>query len=188
VPMPRTAFGPKAQLAAFLARTLESPTMPPALDEDAALASAWLDAARDPAVAGELERIYAMVAGRIALKGPVCRASGRCCNFDQYGHRLYVTGLEAAYLVARLPEPPQRSELDAAAARGGCPFQDGKLCSVHALRPLGCRAFFCDPAAAGWQERLSEEMLGLIRAIHDRRGIAYRYGEWRGMLGMFVRA
>jgi Fe-S-cluster containining protein len=149
---------------------------------EAALARAWLAAARDPAISGELERVYAMVAGRVALRGPVCRASGRCCNFERYGHRLYVTGLEAAYLVARLPGPLSEAGLDAA----GCPFQAGRLCSVHRLRPLGCRAYYCDPVARGWQEELSEQMLGLIRGVHERHGIRYLYGEWRATLRMFA--
>jgi hypothetical protein len=57
---------------------------------------------------------------------------------------------------------------------------------VHALRPLGCRIYFCDQAAQGWQQDLSETLLARIRGLHDRFEVEYRYGEWRSMLGMFL--
>ncbi len=60
----------------------------------------WL-AASDPAVAAQLEAIYATVAREIAQRGPACWASGRCCNFRKAGHDLFVTLLEAAYCVQR---------------------------------------------------------------------------------------
>ena len=44
----------------------------------------------------------------------------------------------------------------------------------------------CDPKAAGWQEELSERMLGRLRALHEAHGIPYRYGEWRAMLAHFA--
>jgi hypothetical protein len=33
-----------------------------------------------------------------------------------------------------------------------------------------------------WQQELSERALAMVRAIHERYGIEYRYGEWRTML------
>jgi hypothetical protein len=53
---------------------------------------------------------------------------------------------------------------------------------VHRDRPLGCRVYFCDRSAQDWQQDLSERALAMVRAIHDRHGIEYRYGEWRTML------
>ncbi len=109
-----------------------------------------------------------------------------------------MTGLEAAWCVAKLPEiagtrrenfpePALRLPvLQAAAGRGGCPFQIDNLCGVHAIKPLGCRVYFCDRSAQEWQMELSERLIGRVRAIHDEFGIEYRYGEWREMLGRFV--
>ncbi len=155
--------------------------------DDKTLAAQWLAAARDPGIAGELESIYSEVARAITERGPACWASGRCCNFEKTGHRLYVTGLEAAFTVSRLNE----IRLDAAAieearTRGGCPFQVTNLCGVHAIKPLGCRVYFCDRSAQTWQQELSERALMQIKALHERRSIEYRYGEWRGMLEMFA--
>jgi len=60
------------------------------------------------------------------------------------------------------------------------------LCGVHAIKPLGCRVYFCDRSAQTWQHDLSERLLGMIRELHQRHAIEYRYGEWRQMLAMFT--
>lgn len=169
----------------------------------------WLAAAARPEVAAALDDLYADVAREIAARGPVCWASGRCCNFERAGHRLYATGLETAHTVARLaalapppskgtplpvlppppaPRPLTRATLDDALARGGCPFQAANLCSVHGIRPLGCRVYFCDRSAQQWQNDLYERALARLRAIHDQHAIEYLYAEWRGLLGMFLEA
>jgi len=146
----------------------------------------WLAAARREDVVAELECVFAYIAAATESRRPVCRTSGRCCKFEEWGHRLYVTGLEAAYTIARLPAPLAPTALDDARARGGCPFQVEKLCSVHAIRPFACRVYFCDETSTEWQRELYERMLREIRAIHDRHSIEYRYAEWRELLGMFV--
>ncbi len=88
----------------------------------------WLAAANNPAIRADLESVYAEVARAIAERAPACWASGRCCNFKEAGHRLYVTGLEAAYTVSRSPHTTGARQLTAeslaeALARGGCPFR-----------------------------------------------------------------
>jgi Fe-S-cluster containining protein len=167
---------------------------------DESLAAHWLDALGRPGVAEGLEAIYADAATAIAARGPACWASGRCCRFEAHGHRLYVTGLEAAYVALRLPDiagtrPGNHAEptlrplaLEQARAAGGCPFQSGHLCGVHAIKPLGCRVYFCDRTAQAWQQDLSETLLARLRALHDEHAIEYRYAEWRAMLARFVDA
>jgi len=149
----------------------------------------WTTAAEDGRIRAVLEAVYDYAAEVIAQRGPVCNASGKCCRFEEYGHRLYVTGLEAAYTVSQLAsEHPDlnTTTLQSAIDAGGCPFQLGNLCAVHPLRPLGCRVYFCDPIAQGWQETLSEKLLEQVRQLHTAHDIPYRYGEWRTMLAMFV--
>jgi hypothetical protein len=80
------------------------------------------------------------------------------------------------------------AKLEEARSRGGCAFATGNLCGVHAIKPLGCRIYFCDRSAAAWQQELHEEMLRELRGLHDRWEIAYRYGEWGGMLEMLLAA
>jgi Fe-S-cluster containining protein len=162
--------------------------------QDRAIAAEWLAAAARPEVAAALGRVYEEVGAAITARGPACWASGRCCNFERAGHRLYVTGLEAAFTLARLGEldPPRGGlslpQLGEARARGGCPFQVANLCGVHAIRPLGCRVYFCDRSAQEWQQELSERALADIRRIHDEHGAPYRYGEWRAMLELVLGA
>lgn len=148
----------------------------------------WLQAARDPLIVSELEAIFAYAAAAIESRGPACWASGRCCNFDAAGHRLYVTALEAAYTLSRLDSPLTRDALAAAVARGGCPFQVANLCSVHAVKPLACRLYFCDRSAQDWQHDLSERLIAQLKSLHERHSIEYRYAEWRGLLAEFLTA
>lgn len=157
---------------------------------DAELARAWLRAASDPGTLAELDEVYADIAAQVAARGPACWASGRCCHLEATGHRLYVTGLEAAATVRRLPPGVVLDEtsLARAWAFGGCPFQAANICGVHSVKPVGCRVYFCDRSAHDWQARLSEHALAQVRAIHDHRCIPYRYGEWRAMLGLLTHA
>lgn len=152
---------------------------------ESVITRAWIEhAGVGSAAAAELEAIYAEAGREIARRGPACWASGRCCNFAKAGHRLYVTGLEAAYCVARLTPPMTLTVEGIRLARegGGCPFQVANLCGVHGIKPLGCRVYFCDRSAQGWQGELTERLLTEIRGVHDRHGLGYRYGEWREML------
>jgi Fe-S-cluster containining protein len=160
--------------------------------DEVELAREWLAAAARADVAAALEEIYAAASQRIAERGPACWASGRCCNFTNTGHLLYVTGLEAAFTLVNLrrcrPEPLTLPQLAAARAGGGCPFQTGNLCGVHPIRPLGCRVYFCDRSATEWQQSLYEAQLTGIRHLHDRFGVPYRYAEWRSLLEALVGA
>jgi len=161
-------------------------TNPDDLQPDSALTAGWLAAIARDEVAHALEAIYARAASEIEARGPACWASGRCCNFERTGHRLYVTGLEAAYAIVRSARSLTHGEIDGARARGGCPFQEQNLCGIHTIKPLGCRVFFCDRSAHEWQQDLSERLLGDIRALHEVHQIEYRYGEWRAMLELFL--
>ena len=150
---------------------------------EAGLWRLWSIAAQRPEIDDALRRFYRMLDAHVASLSPRCDLSGRCCKFDTFGHRLYVTGLEIAWLLIQLDSDRTRPLLNAHhAAADGCPFQAGKLCSVHALRPLGCRVFFCDPAAQSWQSGAYEQCLADLRSLHDRDRIPYRYMEWRAGL------
>jgi Fe-S-cluster containining protein len=149
---------------------------------DSELVAGWVRAVNDAGVVADLLAVFASVTDEVTKRGPVCWASGRCCNFKQTGHLLYVTGLEAAFTLVRCGGPG-KERLAAAVASGGCPFQVMNLCGVHGEKPLGCRLFFCDRTAQEWQNEVYERLLGDLRSLHARHGVEYRYGEWRGMLG-----
>jgi Fe-S-cluster containining protein len=158
-----------------------------ALPPDAAqLAEAWAAAAFTPSIDAELRAIRDDMADATRAHGPICDASGRCCRFGEWGHLLYVTGLEAAWCLRGSGRTPTASDVRAAAGRDDCPFLESGRCGVHPFRPVGCRAYFCDPRASGWQEDLSERMLSRLRALHEAHAVPYRYGEWRTMLAHFA--
>jgi len=157
-------------------------------DDTLSLTPRWLAAARTPQIAAALEAIYTIIGDQIESRGPACWASGRCCNFAKAGHRLYATGLETAFLIARLDRAVTREEIDAAVTRGDCPFLTRNLCGVHTIKPVGCRIYFCDESSQEWQHELSERALTMVRALHDQWQVPYRYGEWRAMLGAFAAA
>jgi Fe-S-cluster containining protein len=124
-----------------------------------------------------IDDLYARVQRSIDARKPLCSISGRCCRFEDYGHRLYVTTLELAAFLK------QHLGADVSSWDGtGCPFQVNKLCSVHTLRPFGCRMFFCDPSATDWQNETYERFHAELKTLHEHLGVPYYYVEWRRAL------
>jgi Fe-S-cluster containining protein len=121
-------------------------------------------------------RVYADLQQAIDTRRPVCNASGRCCHFEEFGHRLFVTTLELAAFVASLPA--SRS----GGGKGDCPFQIQGLCDVHAIRPFGCRVFFCDKTATQWQNEQYERFHTELKRLHETLNVPYFYVEWREAL------
>jgi Fe-S-cluster containining protein len=161
------------------------------MDPEPTLATHWLEAAARPSVRAALDAIHQLIADQIESRGPACWASGRCCNFEAFGHRLYTTGLETAACFLALPTHHRTlttPDLDSAISRGGCPFQSANLCSVQPIKPAACRIFFCDRSAEPWQTELTERVMQQIRVLHDREQIEYRYAEWRSLLRSFIPA
>jgi Fe-S-cluster containining protein len=162
--------------------------------ETVAAWAAWFEAAARPDIDAGLRDLYARLDAEVSQRGPTCWTSGKCCRFDEYGHRLYVTALEIAWVVRQVGLPPPDAGVatgrhaltvltpNGRVTGGACAYQADKLCSIHANRPLGCRVFFCEKGTEAWQHELYERFLGELRALHDRQGIEYRYMEWRAGL------
>jgi Fe-S-cluster containining protein len=128
--------------------------------------------------------LYADVQRAIDARRPACAVSGRCCRFEEFGHRLFVTTVELAAFVAALEGTGRRPGGDPAAAWDGtgCPFQSGKLCGVHAIRPFGCRMFFCDATSTDWQNEAYEQFHARLKRMHEELNVPYFYVEWRAAL------
>ena len=149
----------------------------------------------DTSLSAAVAELLAQADAEIATKRPVCRSSGRCCKFESYGHRLYVTAAEVAHFAqahhaARIETQKSESEnrvvslnqFFAQPAPTGCPYQIDNLCTAREARPLGCRVYFCDENAQSWQNDLYEKYHAQLRALHDRFAVPYRYLEWRAAL------
>ena len=113
--------------------------------------------------------LYDEVDQAVAIAGPVCIASGRCCRFKEYGHVLYVSNLEAEVLLASAPS------YERPVSKDFCPFQKDNLCTAREPRPLGCRVYYCDPSYQETGQRISEKYLQRLKALANEQGVAWRY-------------
>lgn len=137
-----------------------------------------LDDQRRAAFEARMAEFYSRVDEQIARRGPVCVNRGACCKFGSYGHRLFVTEVELAYFGMG-----QAGAIRAPDGADACPYQVTGLCTARTHRPLGCRIFFCDPAAQHWQSDEYERGLLELKQIGEEFGIEYRYQEWLAALG-----
>ena len=153
-------------------------------------------AAKCAEISAAVGEVYAEAQVQIDQRKPRCEMSGRCCRFEEYGHRLYVTTLELAAFVQQLPAvsrrlPVKQDRLPVLATgngqlttdSAGCPFQRNRLCTVHPIRPFGCRIFFCDPASTDWQNDAYERFHARLKVLHADLNVPYFYVEWRRALG-----
>lgn len=179
----------------------------------------WRRAVECSNVDRAISDLYAHLDRRIDTYRPVCRSSGRCCKFESFGHRLYVTGLEISRFLVRsssasairnrggpwpqalgavvgtktaLPilqiDSPTPGNPDQIKSGDGCPYQVGRRCSVHGVRPLGCRVFFCQSGTEHWQHELYETYLEQLKQLHRQHELPYAYLEWRAGLAEAMRA
>jgi len=133
------------------------------------------DASRHAEITEAMRRFYDETDRLIAARKPVCWNRGLCCRFGEFGHRLFVTPLEAAAYLAGVGTPPPLHE-------DVCPHARLGRCEVRPYRPLGCRIFYCDPSASDWQGPLTEQRLTCLRRWHERFRVPYVYADWMAML------
>ncbi len=146
-------------------------------------------AARRPEVVAALRRFYLKADRRIAEKNATCWNRGQCCQFGQFGHRLYVTALEVVYYLAEAPRqdpgvtPSASSVVDVPPiTQDACPHAFAGKCHARTRRPLGCRIFYCDPNTQAWQGPLTETLLAELRGLHESLAVPYFYADWLTVL------
>ncbi len=120
----------------------------------------------------DLERIYADLDAELPRHKFVCQASGDCCDFDAFGHRLYATTLEAEWFFRNSPR--QRAN----ANPKHCPaWGTDRLCKARTGRMLGCRTFFCSPSKSADPNEVYERFYRRVKDVHDRHGVPFRYAD-----------
>ena len=124
------------------------------------------------AVARDVAEIYAWLdhlTGQAAQPPAPCRRCGQCCDFEGFGHRLFVTTPEWVYFRDGLASQPVRPM-----PAGRCPYREEGLCAVHAIRFCGCRIFGCgiDPQV---QSEWTESALARLKNVCTRHALPYRY-------------
>ena len=122
-----------------------------------------------PQTAEFLRSLYADVDLAVADAGPKCEASGRCCRFEEYGHTLFLSEVEAEFLLAGAPG------YDKPVSSAACPFQIDGLCTAREPRPLGCRIYFCDPDYQARAAEITESALARLKRHADEIGLGWRY-------------
>jgi Fe-S-cluster containining protein len=146
--------------------------------EQSAQFAAAVRSAATQHVRDAIANVYRALQDAIDLRQPLCVSSGRCCRFEEYGHRLFVTTMEMAAFVSQLDRPLQPADCNGR----GCPFQLNGLCDVHRLRPFGCRIFFCDETSTAWQAEQYERLHAELKRLHTELDVPYFYVEWREAL------
>ena len=127
-----------------------------------------------------LARLYERMNAALAPVAAACRACGECCRFKSGGIVLFASAIELAYLAAENEQGLAASLGDRVRVAGDrlwrCPFQQGDLCGACGARTLGCRTYFCDPAARSEGERLYAETFAQIKRIATEEGGPWWYG------------
>jgi len=122
----------------------------------------------------KVAEIYDWIDRQLASVGDLagqCDACGRCCDFDAYDHRLYVTGPELMYMAAGLNVEKLRTM-----SSGKCPYNIDDKCSVYEYRFAGCRIFCCK-GDADFQSNLTEAVLEKLKLLCTELGIPYQYRD-----------
>lgn len=116
----------------------------------------------------EVDAIYQWLETELAALGQSCDACGKCCDFESFGHKLYVTTPELIYF--RHFIGPDIKPM----TTGVCPYRvDGK-CTVYPYRFAGCRIFTCKGDAEK-ENRTCGESVRKFKALCNENGIAYHY-------------
>ena len=121
-----------------------------------------------PQIIQEVDAIYQWLDEQLSEMESSCRACGNCCDFESFGHKLYVTTPELLYFQHRLG-----SEIKQMTA-GICPYRiDGK-CTVYPHRFSGCRIFTCKGNAEKENE-ICEKAIKKFKFLCEQHDIPYHY-------------
>ena len=116
-----------------------------------------------------VREIYSWLDAQIKLLDVDCSACGKCCNFESFGHKLYITSPELLYFYENL-KPLQKM------TAGRCPYQKQNNCTARESRFAGCRIFFCKGDSEK-QNALCEEAVKKFKALCNELNLPYHYIE-----------
>ena len=121
-----------------------------------------------------IEEVYQWIDSEVENTGD-CKACGDCCDFEIFGHRLYVTSVELAYFAEKMKRDLRKMDTDV------CPYKiDGK-CTVYPHRFAGCRIFACG-RNEDIESNLSEKSLQKLKQIGEQHQIPYQYKDLKTAL------
>ncbi|MBN1457041.1 MAG: hypothetical protein JW912_04225 [Sedimentisphaerales bacterium] len=127
------------------------------------------------AIAKRVCQVYDLIDLKTTARQAECNACGKCCDFDSFDHRLYVTSPEMIYFAANVNSPIRPMD------GGICPYNIAGKCSVHEKRFAGCRIFLCK-GDSEFQGELSEEAIAEFKSICAEFGVDYYYADLKTAL------
>jgi hypothetical protein len=114
------------------------------------------------------------------IRAGVCNVCGKCCDFESFGHRLYITTPEVLYFIDKTGGGhPGLSGKQVTAGR--CPRQIEGKCTVYPHRFAGCRIFCCR-GDKDFQSYLTEAAIKKFKALCEEFQIPYLYVDLPGAL------
>ena len=127
----------------------------------------------------EVDAIYQWLDEQLAEMDSSCRACGDCCDFESFGHKLYVTTPELVYFQNHLDHPVKAMSADV------CPYRiDGK-CTVYPYRFSGCRIFSCKGDTEK-ENALCEQTISKFKTLCNEYPIPYLYLYLKSGLEMLL--
>jgi hypothetical protein len=127
----------------------------------------------------EVDTVYKWLDEQLAPMDSSCRACGDCCDFESFGHKLYITTPELIYFQNRLSQPVKAMTADV------CPYRmDGK-CTVYPYRFSGCRIFSCKGDTEK-ENALCEQAIHKFKTVCNEHQIPYHYVYLKRGLDMLL--
>ena len=120
-------------------------------------------------IADSVAKVYKWIDSQNKPDTNPCKACGKCCDFQTYDHKLFVTSCELVYFTEKLKNKPPKPMIS-----GRCLYNIAGACSVYPHRFAGCRIFFCK-GDANLQSILSETAIKKFKSICRQFDLPYRY-------------
>ena len=119
----------------------------------------------------KVAEVYDWIDRKSRPQNQSCRACGKCCDFQSYDHRLFVTTPELMYLTIMLG-----TENIKTMTTSSCPYNLAGKCAVYDHRFAACRIFFCK-GNAPLQSDLSEQVSRRLKSLCTELEIPYNYAD-----------
>ncbi len=119
-----------------------------------------------------VETLFVELDAELELVGARCWASGNCCDFPNWGHRLFTSRVEAE----RFAEGVDLSTWDPES--GLCPAWKDRRCTAREQRPFACRSYYCDPVTEERTQDVTERYITALKSLHERHRVPWDYRDW----------
>ena len=129
-------------------------------------------------ICAAVQQVYDFIDSQTAALENSCTACGKCCDFENFDHKLFVTSTELIYFANRIaPEKIKPMQ------NGICPYNENGKCTVYENRFAGCRIFSCK-TSKDFQSTLTEKTLSKLKSICKDFQIPYRYLDLKTALNL----